>query len=109
VAFRRSHFFIERYLPIKGYIKRSLAELKLIAAHTVLMASELNPTGVVNLDMVLCRAGKPFELIGADEIAELTAESRRTDSLIAASLCQAERRQNRDRCPGALRPKPTSQ
>jgi len=82
-------FFIERYLPVKQYVKLPLEDLKLIAAHAVLMASELNPIGISGLDIVLCRPGKAFEKLGPSEIEELKAKSKTLDSQIAAALIRS--------------------
>lgn len=79
-------FFLERYLPSKGYVKLPLDKLKLAASHTMLMASQLNPAGIHGLDIVLCRPGKPFERLGPSEIEELGLASKKQDSQIAAWL-----------------------
>lgn len=79
-------FFVQRYMPVDGYIKRPLEKLILIAAHTVLMASKLNPTGITGLDIALCRHGRAFEMLSPEEIAEVTAESKKIDSQISAGL-----------------------
>jgi len=54
-------FFIERYLPSERYVKMPLEKLKLVATHTMLMASELNPKGIHGMDIVLCRPGRSFQ------------------------------------------------
>lgn len=79
-------FFIERYLPSGKYVKLPLEKLKLIAVHTILMASELNPVGIHGIDIVLCPHGKSFRELDLSEIEKLTQDSRKLDSTIADML-----------------------
>jgi hypothetical protein len=75
-------FFIERYFPER---RRPIQELRLLAAHTVLVAGRLNPAGVGGLEIVRCSSAG-FEKLGEDEIAALTEASMRLDEDIGASL-----------------------
>jgi hypothetical protein len=60
--------------------------MKLIAAHAMLMASTLNPTGVHGLDIYLCRSRRPFEKLAQSEIEGLVAASQEIDSQIGRGL-----------------------
>jgi hypothetical protein len=75
-------FFMERYFP-KG--RRTIEELLLLAAHTVLVASRLNPDGISGLEMVRCTA-QGFQKVSEEKIANLTERSEQLDKNIAASL-----------------------
>ena len=78
-------FFLERYLRY-GFAT-SLENLKLVAAHAVLVAGQLNPSGVQGLDILLCRNGtEDFERVTDEELARLKDRSDALDSTIAATL-----------------------
>jgi hypothetical protein len=77
-------FVLERYLPM-GKL-RPIQELKLIAAHAVLMAGKLNPSGVYGLEMMLCPDSGDFEVVNAAEIRELNRKSELLDRDIGKRL-----------------------
>jgi hypothetical protein len=78
-------FFLEKYAPAEPGFR--IDELKLLAAHSVLMAGALNPAGVEGLELVLCRDGVgDFERIEREELAVLKERSAALDSTIARAL-----------------------
>ena len=85
-GFNAAAFFVERYLPANNFKQRPLEQMKLIAAHAMLMASTLNPTGVHGLDIYLCRSRRPFEKLAQSEIEGLVAASQEIDSQIGRGL-----------------------
>lgn len=76
-------FFSEKYLPISPQLP--LERLLPLAAHTILMAHEMNPTGVDGLDITLCtREG--FRVLKEDELSHLARQSGNLDTYIRAHL-----------------------
>jgi hypothetical protein len=73
-------FFSERY-----YRGRPVDELIFLAAHTVLTAGAMNPAGIGGLDVVLCKPSG-FEVLPAERIAVLNAQSERLHLQISESL-----------------------
>jgi len=76
-------FFTERYRSGKTLVP--IKNLRLMAAHTILMASKLNPTAVSGLEILECRADG-FERVSDNEIAKLMSMSERLDTEISNAL-----------------------
>jgi len=69
--------------------------LAFLAAHTILMGSEVHPSGVCGLEMLFCRPDG-FVLAPPDQIDEYVKRSQRLDreirqALIPQSLTRLER------------------
>lgn len=77
-------FFLERYLQ-GNEPSLTLEQLKMIAAHSVLMSGKLNPTGIQGLEIVLCRKNG-FERVSPAELSRLKARSEELDSQVTTAL-----------------------
>jgi 20S proteasome alpha/beta subunit len=76
-------FFAERYFPNASI--PTVEELLPLAAHSVLMAGELNPGGVDGLEIAIIRSTGAEKLHGAG-LSSLIEQSRRLDQQIAKEL-----------------------
>jgi hypothetical protein len=81
-----SKFFVETYhdqeLPVRALLP--------LAAHTILMGGELNPSGVGGLEIVFCEKGKIVELrFGSAELKKLSIHTEQLYSLIRSQLLNA--------------------
>lgn len=76
-------FFFERYYQND----RKINELLLLAAHSVLMAGQLNPTGVGGLEIVTWREAEDRpKRLSESEIATLTKLSKSLDDNILSQI-----------------------
>jgi hypothetical protein len=83
-----SIFFSERYFPGMSEKRPPIARLLPLAAHIVLMAGKLNPTGVDGLEIAICRVGECRKL-EENELAPLRDFSNRIDDLFRLELFNA--------------------
>jgi hypothetical protein len=67
------------FFPQRYYKRLSVDQLKLLAAHTVLLAHDFNTAGVGGLEMLVCKDDK-FNFLKEDEIATLRELSEQIDS-----------------------------
>jgi hypothetical protein len=68
-------FFVQRYC---GEPKRKISELLFLAAHTILSASKLNPTGIGDLEIVtITQSGVTH--VRKNDINKLKHQSRKLD------------------------------
>lgn len=78
-------FITERYLGRSW--ERPMDESLLIVAHTLYMAHALNPYGVAELDVLMCRYERaPFEWVQRDRINQLKSTSESLDEINRANL-----------------------
>jgi len=81
-------YFAERYLPLDS-LKYPVERLKLIAAHTILEGSALNPTSVGGLSILICMTGEQPRFLEPDELQELRTHSQKLHDMIAVTLLPA--------------------
>lgn len=81
-------FFSERYFPSMSEERPPIAHLLPLAAHIVLMAGRLNPTGVDGLEIAICRAGE-CRMLQEHELAPLRDFSNRLDDLVRSQFVNA--------------------
>ena len=74
-------FFAYRYFRQNA----SVEKLKLLAALVVLVARDFNSQGIDGLDLMVCR-GRELQVLDADEISNLVAQSRAAEAQIRATL-----------------------
>ena len=77
-------FFTERYYQMG----QTLDSLLPLVAHTLLMASEINPTGVEGLEIVKWVKGQGIERLREKELTALSKRSRKLDAQLRDSLLE---------------------
>jgi hypothetical protein len=81
-----------KIFPLLYYTRRSTAQLKLLAAHTILTAHDCSPSAVAGLNMWSGDASGSASEVAADEIAVLKMRSREIDDGICRLLGFANER-----------------
>jgi len=74
------------FLPCRYYVPRPLADLKLLAAHTILTGNYFNPTGVAGLQLWSATDGKEPEEADEAEIRDLTESSALLSERLRATI-----------------------
>lgn len=77
-------FFGEHCFP-PDHMKMPVESLRLLAAHSILMAGATNPAHIKGLEIAECRMDR-FEILPLDEISRLTDQSAKLDAEIKKSL-----------------------
>ena len=72
-----AHFLIERYLRRQPQFR--MEQLKLLTAHAILTAAQLNPEGIEGLEILLCPNIGPFRAVGREELEDLSRRSAEVD------------------------------
>jgi hypothetical protein len=75
-----------KLFPLLYYTRRSIAELKLLAAHTILIAHECSPYAVAGLDMWIGDNSGNVTEVGPRELDDLRQRSRDIDHDICLLL-----------------------
>jgi 20S proteasome alpha/beta subunit len=78
-------FIAEKYIRPAILRRSSKRDMVFIAAHTVLMAGEINPSTVGGLEIFLCDSSG-FNRLSEDEITELSRRSAELDAEISRRL-----------------------
>jgi len=78
-------FIAEKYIRPAILRRLPMRDLALVAAHTVLMAGEINPSTVGGLEIFLCDSSG-FNRLPENEITELSRQSAELDAEISRQL-----------------------
>jgi hypothetical protein len=82
---RNSAVFLVDRLHRDG-VERSVDELKVLAAHTVLQGHFVNPTSVGGLDVFVSKNGETPDFLGNDELEVLRARSESLHNMLVSEI-----------------------